>query len=187
MKNLSASDITKLTCMIDGQPRGRLATTAKTVDRLRKTLADAIGNPLADSVIDRAMVCETYGGAEAILKGTFKVGTGAAPAATIIPTPPPAAASWPTPAAATQRRRISITAAAEAAKGGTLPTPPDFAAPTNARFRTKLEGLIALAERGDIDALRAFAINPVSSSPKALARYRDLCIAALEARSPGKA
>ncbi|MCA3512096.1 MAG: hypothetical protein IOC96_02465, partial [Rhodobacter sp.] len=60
--------------------------------------------------------------------------------------------------------------------------PPDFSAPTHARFRGKLEGLIALAERGDIDALREVPINPVSSSPKALARYRNLCVIALEAR-----
>ncbi|MCA3532300.1 MAG: hypothetical protein IOC91_10255, partial [Rhodobacter sp.] len=51
------------------------------------------------------------------------------------------------------------------------------------RFRGKLEGLIALAERGDIDALREVPINPVSSSPKALARYRDLCVTALQART----
>ena len=56
-------------------------------------------------------------------------------------------------------------------------------APTHARFRGKLEGLIALAERGDIDALREVRINPVSSSPKALARYRDLCVIAIVART----
>ena len=33
MTNLSASDLTRLTVLIDGQPRGRLATTAKTVER----------------------------------------------------------------------------------------------------------------------------------------------------------
>jgi hypothetical protein len=41
---------------------------------------------------------------------------------------------------------------------------------------------VALAERGDIDVLRAVAINPVSSSPKAMARYRDLAVIAIEAR-----
>jgi len=70
----------------------------------------------------------------------------------------------------------------DAAKTGTLPVPPDFSAATHARFRGKLEGLIALAERGDIEGLRDVRINPVSSSPKALARYRDLCVIALEAR-----
>ncbi|MCA3488527.1 MAG: hypothetical protein IOD05_11615 [Rhodobacter sp.] len=71
----------------------------------------------------------------------------------------------------------------DAAKTGTLPVPPDFSAPTHARFRGKLEGLIALAGRGDIEGLREVRINPVSSSPKALARYRDLCVTALQART----
>jgi hypothetical protein len=85
-----------------------------------------------------------------------------------------------------QRRRRDADLEAKA-RQGELPPPPDFSAPTHSRFRNKLEGLIALAERGDAEALRAVAINPVSSSPKALARYRDLCIAALEARSLTKA
>jgi hypothetical protein len=209
MTNLSASDLTKLTVLIDGQPRGRLATTAKTVDRLRKTLAEVIGDAAA-TVIDRAMVCETYGGAEAIIQSALpqraprdlalataidaELAPVAAPAAD--PIQPPVtvdiadlratshpiaaanAASWPKG----PKRRTNATAALEAARSGNLPTPPDFSAATHARFRSKLEGLIALAGRGDIEGLRAVAINPVSSSPKALARYRDLCVIALEAR-----
>jgi hypothetical protein len=42
-----------------------------------------------------------------------------------------------------------------------------------------------LAKAGDLNGLRAFQINPVSTSPKAIARYRDLCIMALEARNGG--
>ncbi|MCA3502994.1 MAG: hypothetical protein IOD05_07060, partial [Rhodobacter sp.] len=69
MTNLSASDLTKLTVLIDGQPRGRLATTAKTVERLTKTLAEALGDPdAATKVLDRALTFESFGGAEAILK-----------------------------------------------------------------------------------------------------------------------
>ena len=52
-----------------------------------------------------------------------------------------------------------------------------------ARFRAKLAQIVALAEAGDIEALRAFEINPVSSSPKAIARYRDLCVIAITART----
>jgi hypothetical protein len=196
--------------LIDGQPRGRLATTAKTVERLRKTLAEVIGDAAA-TVADRAMVCETYGGAEAIIQCALPQRTPrdlalaaaidaelapvAAPAAD--PIQPPVtvdiadlcatshpiaaanAASWPKG----PKRRTNATAASQAAATGQMPTPPDFSAATHARFRGKLEGLIALAGRGDIDGLHAVAINPVSSSPKALARYRDLCIAALEART----
>lgn len=187
---LSASEITKLTVLIDGQPRGRLATTTNTVYRLRKTLREAIGEA-ADAVVDRAMVCETYGGAEAIIR---RVLPQEAPAADPVPTPPAPDALIETDhmgeaefaAFATKRevkqRRTSAAAALEAAQRGILPTPPDFSAATHARFRGKLEGLIALAERGDIAGLEAVSINPVSSSPKALARYRDLCVRALKAR-----
>ena len=55
--------------------------------------------------------------------------------------------------------------------------------PTHARFRTKLAQIVAFAEAGDIAALQAFEINPVSSSPKAMARYRDLCVMAIAARA----
>lgn len=71
---------------------------------------------------------------------------------------------------------------AEAHKG-VLPEPPDFSAATHARFRNKLARLVDLAAAGDIAGLRAFEINPVSSSPRAMARYRDLCVIAIEARA----
>lgn len=69
------------------------------------------------------------------------------------------------------------------AQGGVLPQPPDFSKPTHARFRAKLAKLVELAEAGDAKGLRAIAINPVSTSPKAMARYRDLAIIAIEART----
>ena len=69
------------------------------------------------------------------------------------------------------------------AQAGTLPTAPDFSKPTHARFRAKLAQIVALAEAGDIAALQALEINPVSSSPKAMARYRDLCVIAITARA----
>jgi hypothetical protein len=189
MTNLSASDLTKLTVLIDGQPRGRLATIAKTVERLRKTLAEVIGDAAA-TVIDRAMVCETYGGAEAVVKAALKARDQIAVASATPPEPSSvpqedSPATAPRPARKTRegaRTRARLLDLKAEASAGKLPTPPDFSAATHARFRSKLEGLIALAGRGDIEGLRAVAINPVSSSPKALARYRDLCIAALEAR-----
>ena len=69
------------------------------------------------------------------------------------------------------------------AQTGELPPAPDFSKPTHARFRAKLAQIVALAEVGDIAALQAFEINPVSSSPKAMARYRDLCVIAITARA----
>lgn len=70
-----------------------------------------------------------------------------------------------------------------AAREGKLPEPPDFSAETHKRFRNKLASVVELARASDLKGLRAFEINPVSSSPKAIARYRDLCVIALEARS----
>ncbi|HZT26508.1 MAG TPA: hypothetical protein VFA57_12450 [Pseudolabrys sp.] len=71
-----------------------------------------------------------------------------------------------------------------AAREGKLPEPPDFSAETHKRFRNKLANVVELAKAGDLKGLRAFEINPVSSSPKAIARYRDLCVIALEAQAP---
>ena len=51
-----------------------------------------------------------------------------------------------------------------------------------ATFCTALSQVVTLAEAGDIAALQAIEINPVSSSPKAMARYRDLCVIAIAAR-----
>jgi hypothetical protein len=77
-------------------------------------------------------------------------------------------------------KRAAIDAAA---REGKLPAAPDFSAPTHARFRNKLASVVELAKAGDLTGLRGFEINPVSSSPKAIARYRDLCVIALEAQA----
>lgn len=69
------------------------------------------------------------------------------------------------------------------AKAGKMPKAPDFTAATHERFRPKLAEVVALAKAGDIKGLKTYAINPVSSSPKAIAKYRDLCVIALEARA----
>lgn len=82
-----------------------------------------------------------------------------------------------------QRRRTSYEALEAAARKGKLPEAPDFRAATHARFRNKLAHLVELAGAGDIAGLKAVKINPVSSSPRAMARYRDLCVMAIEARA----
>ena len=76
-------------------------------------------------------------------------------------------------------KRAAVLARAQAGK---LPEPPDFSAPTHARYRAAAEGLVALAKAGDIEGLKAVVIKPYSSSPKAMAKYRDLAVIALEAR-----
>lgn len=85
----------------------------------------------------------------------------------------------------TPGKRAAILAAAE---GGQVPDAPDFSAETHKRFRPKLAEVIAMVEAGDLKGLKAFKIKPVSSSPKAIAKYRDLAVIALEARAKmGKA
>lgn len=100
----------------------------------------------------------------------------------------PAAAKKSPKAAAKQEavsaRPLGKRAAIEtAAREGKLPEPSDFSAETHKRFRNKLASVVELAKTGDLKGLRAFEINPVSSSPKAIARYRDLCVIALEAHA----
>lgn len=69
----------------------------------------------------------------------------------------------------------------EQAQAGALPAAPDFSKPTHARFRAKLAKMVAYVEAGDVEGLKSVEINPVSTSPKAMARYRDLAIIAIEA------
>jgi DNA-binding winged helix-turn-helix (wHTH) protein len=76
-------------------------------------------------------------------------------------------------------QRAAILAAAQA---GTIPNPPAFSTETHKRFRPKLEQVVKMVKAGDIAGLKAFEINPVSSSPKAVAKYRDLAVIALEAK-----
>jgi hypothetical protein len=71
----------------------------------------------------------------------------------------------------------------DAAKAGKMPAAPDFSAATHTRFRPKLEEVVALAKAGDLKGLKAYKYEGfLSSSPKAIMRYRDLCIMALEAK-----
>jgi hypothetical protein len=62
-----------------------------------------------------------------------------------------------------------------------MPAPPDFSAATHARYRKRLAEVVALARAGDLKALVDYSINPYSTSPKAIAHYRDLCVLALKA------
>jgi hypothetical protein len=77
-------------------------------------------------------------------------------------------------------RRAEI---AENAAHGILPPVPDFSAETHRRFRGRLAEIVRLVEAGDVAALKAVEIKTYSSSPKAIARYRDLAVQALEARA----
>ncbi len=99
------------------------------------------------------------------------------PAGEPIPAPVDEPKAAPTPVVGKRQAIL------DRAQTGALPQPPDFSKPTHARFRAKLAQIVALAEAGDVAGLQAFEINPVSSSPKAIARYRDLCVIAITARA----
>lgn len=60
------------------------------------------------------------------------------------------------------------------------PVPPDFSANTHRNWRKKLAAVTELATARDVAALKAFALPAYSSSPKAIARYRDAVVAYLE-------
>lgn len=86
------------------------------------------------------------------------------------------------PAKAGERSRYDWTAAEEKATKGTIPPAPDFSAPTHERFRPLLAEVVKAAKDGAVEALRKIKVNPVSSSPKAVDRFRKLCIKALSAK-----
>ena len=103
----------------------------------------------------------------------------------------------PAPAAAPKAPRAPADAAAkamhagprkfaairEAAERGELPPVPDFSAELHKRNRVRLAQLVAMAEAGDVAGLEAFPIKPNCTSPKAMDRYRNLCVTALKARA----
>lgn len=93
-------------------------------------------------------------------------------------TTPPAAPVVDKAPRANARRDAEYAAAAS----GDLPTPPDFTAPTHKGYRRHLAEVVALVEAGDVSALRAYPINPASSSRRMLARYRDAAVIALQSR-----
>ena len=70
-----------------------------------------------------------------------------------------------------------------AAERGEIPAAPDFSAATHTRFRGKLAEVVGLVEAGNIAGLKPYKINPVSSSPKAIDKYRNLAIIALKAKA----
>lgn len=92
----------------------------------------------------------------------------------------PAAPAVP---AAPARMQAATAAIFEAAARGELPPVPDFSAETHRRYRPRLAEIVALVNKGDIAALEAAVINPVSTSPKAINRYRNAAVIALKAKA----
>ena len=175
-KALTAAQIDTLAQRFFDSPFGPSATAKKAGDNFARLLAARIGNERAALAFTSIMTAVTADQAKARLTLVLDCGnTKPVNDGVLAPVEEPKAA----PAAVVGKRQAIL----DRAQTGALPAAPDFAKPTHARFRAKLAQIVALAEVGDIAALQAFEINPVSSSPKAMVHYRDLCVIAITARS----
>ena len=192
--SFSATQINRLAQRLSEAPLGRSASVAAAAERFERLLAAKIGADRAPTAVKAIL---TAPGLETAAGRLVAEIDASEPDAAAEPAPPPVApepavepapiaetfpaASEPAAAASAPRRRRDADLEAKA-RQGELPPPPDFSAPTHARFRAKLAVLVELAGKADATGLRAITINPVLSSPKALARYRDLAVLAIEAR-----
>ena len=174
-KSFTAAQIDTLAQHLSEAPLAPSASAKKACDNLAQLLVAGIGEERAALAFTSIMSAETFDQAEARLILVLKYGKNEPATAAIS-----AVAEEPKAVIAPViGKRQAIL---DQAQTGALPQPPDFSKPTHARFRVKLAQIVALAEAGDIGGLQAFEINPVSSSPKAMARYRDLCVIAITAR-----
>jgi hypothetical protein len=174
-KSLTAAQIDTLAQHLCEAPIVPSASAKKAGDNLAQLLVAGIGEERAALTFTSIMTADTFDQAEARLILVLKYGN---TDAAIVATPAVAEEPKAVNAPVIGKRQAIL----DQAQTGALPEPPDFSKPTHARFRTKLAQIVALAEAGDIAGLQAFEINPVSSSPKAMARYRDLCVIAITAR-----
>ena len=179
-KSLSAAQIDTLAQHLLEAPIAPSASAKKAGDNLARLLVAGIGEERAALAFTSIMSADTFDQAEARMILVLKYGNNGPVSEVVegIAMPPADQQVAPTIPAIGKRQAIL-----DQAQTGALPQPPDFSKPTHGRFRAKLAQIVALAEAGDIAALQAFEINPVSSSPKAMARYRDLCVIAITARA----
>jgi hypothetical protein len=174
-KPLTAAQIDTLAQRLSETPIEPATSAKKAGDNLARLLVGAIGQERAALAFTSILTAATFEQAEARLTLVLDYGN-TEPAGEAAPAEEePKAANAPV----IGKRQAIL----DQAQTGTLPQPPDFSKPTHARFRSKLAQVVALAEASDIAALQAFEIKPVSSSPKAIARYRDLCVIAIAART----
>jgi hypothetical protein len=175
-KALTAAQIDTLAQRLSENPIEPAASAKKAGDNFARLLAARIGSERAALAFASIMTADTFEQAEARLTLVLDYGN-----------PEPAGEANPVPAEEPKAPTAPVIGKRQAIRdqiqSGALPQPPDFSKPTHARFRAKLAQIVALAEAGNITALQAFEINPVSSSPKAMARYRDLCVIAIAARA----
>ena len=175
-KALTAAQIDSLAQRLSETPIEPANSAKKAGDTFARSLAARTGAERAALAFTSIMTADTADQATARLTLVLDYGK-TDPQGEFAPAPveEPKAALAP----AVGKRQAIL----DQAHTGSLPTAPDFSKPTYVRFRAKLAQIVALADVGDIAALQAFEINPVSSSPKAMARYRDLCVIAIMARA----
>ena len=174
-KALTAAQIDTLAQRLSETPIEPATSAKKAGDNLARLLAAQIGAERAALAFTSILTAATAEQAEARLTLVLDYGN-----TEPMGEPIPASVDQTAATAPVIGKRQTVR---DQAQTGALPQPPDFSKPTHARFRAKLAQIMALAEAGDIAALQAFEINPVSSSPKAMARYRDLCVIAITARA----
>jgi len=174
-KALTAAQIDALAQRLSKTPIEPATSAKKAGDSFARLLAAKIGAERAALAFTSIMTANTFDQAEARLTLVLDYGN-PEPAGEAIVGPADEPKTAPVPVVGKRQAII------DQAQTGALPPAPDFSKPTHARFRVKLAQIVALAEAGDIAGLQAFEINPVSSSPKAMARYRDLCVIAITAR-----
>jgi len=174
-KPLTAAQIDTLAQRLSDTPIEPTTSPKKAGDTFARLLAERIGTDRGALAFTSIMTADTFDQAEAWLTLVLDYGN-----TELADEPIPTVAEEPKAGTApiVGKRQAIL----DQAQTGALPPAPDFSKPTHARFRAKLALIVALAEAGDITALQAFEINPVSSSPKAMARYRDLCVIAITAR-----
>ncbi len=175
-KALAAAQIDSLAQRLSEAPVEPATSAKKAGDNFARLLAERIGAERAALAFTSIMTADTFDQAEARLTLVLDYGNTDSLGE---PIPEPVDQPKLTIAPVIGNRQAVI----DLAQNGTLPMAPDFSKPTHARFRAKLAQIVALAKAGDIAGLQAFEINPVSSSPKAMARYRDLCVIAITARA----
>ena len=175
-KALTATQIDTLAQRLSETPIEPATSAKKAGDTFARLLAARIGDKRAALAFTSIMTADTFDQAEARLTLVLDYGNPD-------PAGQPITAAEDQPKAAPAPVVGKRQAVLDQAQNGALPPAPDFSKPTHARFRAKLAQIVALAEAGDVAGLQAFEINPVSSSPKAMARYRELCVIAITARA----
>lgn len=176
-KPLSGTEISKLTAIVTGGPYKRSNSWHNAKMRFLKIASEA-GIKAPEAFLEmpfKAAADELRAELDAIRSG----GKPKAQKPANVNAPKQASK----PVAADRKPTGKRAAILEAAQRGELPAPPDFSAPSHARYRKKLAELVAMVEAGDVEGLRSLNIPTYSSSPQAMNRYRNLAIIALEARS----